>query len=224
MNIIHDPAPGAAADRIVLVMLPGAGDRAPDLVEQGFVRAVRERRLPVDAIVAEPRFDDYLEYGVARRIEQEIVGPARARGHARIWFMGISLGAMGALSHAREHGAAVEGLALLAPFLGTRGLIAEVTRAGGLRDWQPGTASPEDPERALLGWLKDYRGGNPALPRIHLGFGTEDRYAPASALLAGQLPGRQVTRIPGGHDWGTWLKLWERLLDDGLFSRNGGSV
>ncbi|HUF80250.1 MAG TPA: alpha/beta hydrolase [Burkholderiales bacterium] len=224
MNVIHDPAPGAAADRVALIMLPGAGDHGPDLVEQGFVRAVRERRLPVDAIVAEPRFDDYLEYSVAHRLEQDIVGPARARGHARIWFMGISLGAMGALSHAREHGAAIEGLVLLAPFLGTRGLIAEITRAGGLRGWQPETLPPEDPERALLEWLKAYRSGDPGQPRIHLGYGTEDRYAPASRLLAAQLPERQVTRIPGGHDWGTWLKLWERLLDDGVIPGNGACV
>lgn len=224
MNVIHDPAPGPAAERIALVMLPGAGDRAPDLVEQGFVRALRDRRLPIDVAVADARSDYYLEQSIVSRLEQDVIGPVRAQGYARIWLMGISLGGLGALSYAREHGAAVEGLVLLAPFLATRGLIAEITRAGGLRAWEPQTLAAADPERALLEWLRDYRADDPALPRIRLGYGSEDRYAPASTLLAGVLPPRQITRIPGGHDWGTWLKLWERVLDDGVFSRDGPAV
>ncbi len=217
MNVIHEAAPGGG--RVALVMLPGAGDRARDLVEQGFVRCLRERRLPVDALLVDVPFDDYLENSVAARLEQEVIAPARARG-AVVWLMGISLGCLGAMSYARERPGTIEGAMLLAPFLGTRGLIAEVTRAGGLRDWQPGAVAPEDRERRLLAWLRDYRAGDPAWPRIYLGYGTEDRYISASTLLAAQLPGRQVIAMPGGHDWGTWLKLWGRLLDEGMLENS----
>jgi len=217
MHAIHDPAP-ATGERIALVMLPGARDRAQDLVEQGFVRALRRRGLAVDAVVVDAQFDHYLERSVVARLEQDIIAPLRKSGLARIWLMGISLGSTGALSYAREHAGTVEGVILLAPFLGTRGLIAEVARAGGLRRWQPGALAPEDDERRLMGWLRQYRVGDPALPRIWLGYGTEDRYAPASVLLAQQLPERQVMTIPGGHDWPTWLKLWERWLDGDAFS------
>ena len=110
----------------------------------------------------------------------------------------------------------VEGIVLLAPFLGTRGLIAEVTRAGGLHAWQPGAGAAEDEERRFLAWLREYRAGDPAWPRVHLGYGTEDRYAPASAILAPLLPASRVVAVPGGHDWDTWLRLWDALLDRGV--------
>jgi hypothetical protein len=81
--------------------------------------------------------------------------------------------------------------------------------------------TPEDDERALLAWLKAYAFGDPALPAIHLGYGMSDRYAAASAMLAARLPAGQVVTIDGGHDWGTWLKLWQLMLDQGLFSAAG---
>jgi pimeloyl-ACP methyl ester carboxylesterase len=218
VDAIHNPAPVPTADRIALVMLPGAGDRAQDLVEQGFVRALRQRGLAVDAVVADAQFVHYLERRVVTELERDIIAPLLTRGLARIWLMGISLGGTGALSYARAHAGSIEGVILLAPFLGTRGLIAEITQAGGLLRWQPGTIAPEDDERRLLAWLRQYRAGDPALPRICLGYGTEDRYAPASLLLAQQLPERQVMAIPGGHDWLTWLNLWECWLDSDVFA------
>ncbi|HEU0225741.1 MAG TPA: alpha/beta hydrolase [Steroidobacteraceae bacterium] len=221
MDAIHDSAPGAGADRIALVMLPGARDRAQDLVAHGFVQALRTRDLAVDAVAVDARFDHYLEHSIVAQLEEDIIAPLRRKGLARIWLMGISLGSTGALSYAREHAGAVEGMILLAPFLGTRGLIAEITQAGGLRHWQPGTIAPQDDERRLLAWLRQYRAGDPALPRICLGYGTEDRYAPASLMLAQQLPERQVMTIPGGHDWPTWLKLWERWLDSDALASPG---
>lgn len=222
MRVIHSAAPVAGADRVAMVMLPGARDRAEDLIEQGFVRALHQRSPAVDAVIADAHFDHYLERSVVTQLGREVIAPLRDRGLARIWLMGISLGGMGALSYAREHSGAIEGVILLAPFLGTRGLIAEITQAGGLLRWQPGTIAPEDDERRLLAWLRQYRAGDPALPCICLGYGTEDRYAPASLLLAQQLPERQVMAIPGGHDWPTWLALWERWLDrdEWVFSRN----
>lgn len=213
MDVILDIVPGPRANRIMLVMLPGARDRPEDLVERGFVRALRDRGLPVDVAVAGAKADYYLERTVTARLAKQVVGPLRARCYRRIWFMGISLGAMGSAAYAREHAGAVEGIILIAPFLGTRGLIAEVTRAGGLERWQPGRIDPEDDERQLAVWLKAYRPDAPHLPKICLGYGTDDRFAPASAMLAQKLPAAQVVTIQGGHDWPTWTMLWERLLD-----------
>jgi hypothetical protein len=217
MNVIHDPAPAADSGGLALVMLPGAGDHAEDLVGQGFLRALRLRGPAADAWLVDIPFDHYLDGSVAARLEQEVIEPIRRRGIARIWMMGISLGAMGALSHARSSTGVIEGMVLLAPFLGTRGRIAEIAGAGGLRQWQPGAVPPEDHELQVLSWLKRYSAGDPAWPRIYLGYGTGDRYAPASALLAQVLPGAQVSSLAGGHDWATWLKLWDRFLEGGVF-------
>ncbi len=213
MNVIHDPPPVTGAVDLALVMLPGAGDQAQDLVEQGFLGALRRRAIAADAWMADVPFDQYMDGSFAARLELDVLAPIRSHGRARIWMMGISLGGMAALSAARRHPGAIEGLILLAPFLGTRGRIAEVAAAGGLRKWLPGAVAPDDDELLVLSWLRDYQSGNPALPRIHLGYGSDDRYAPASELLAQELPPAHVVSVEGEHDWATWLKLWERLLD-----------
>jgi pimeloyl-ACP methyl ester carboxylesterase len=199
-------------------MLPGAKDKPEDLIAQGFVRALRARHLPVDAIVADADMDYYIEHRVIERLSADIIAPARAAGYGRIWLMGISLGGLGCVVYAREHPGEIEGLVLLAPFLGNRGLIVDVKRAGGFAAWQPGEISADDDERRLLAWLKSYRAGDASLPRIYLGYGADDRFAPASEMLAERLPARQVISILGGHDWVTWSALWERLLDRDLFS------
>jgi pimeloyl-ACP methyl ester carboxylesterase len=212
MNVIHDPPPAAGAGDLALVMLPGAGDCAQDLVDHGFLAALRRRGIAADAWMADVPFDQYMDGSFAAQLKRDVLMPIWSPG-ARIWMMGISLGGMAALSVARKHPGAIEGLILLAPFLGTRGRIAEVAAAGGLRKWLPGTVPPDDDELQVLSWLRDYQAGDPALPRIHLGYGSEDRYAPASELLARELPAAHVASMQGEHDWETWLKLWERLLD-----------
>ena len=218
MDAIYDLAPEPGTNRIMLVMLPGAKARPQDLVQYGFVRALRERSLPIDVVAVEAHLGYYLERSLSEHLTHDIIAPARARNYQRIWLMGISLGGMGALIYAREHPADIEGVILLAPFLGARGTIAEVVRAGGLARWQPGAIKPDDDERRLLAWIKAYQPAAAALPKIYLGYGTDDRFAAASKMLAERLPAAQVVTIPGGHDWATWIHLWQHLLDQDLFS------
>jgi pimeloyl-ACP methyl ester carboxylesterase len=221
LRAIHDLAPGEHADRIMLVMLPGAGDRPEDLIEHGFLRTLRERSLPVDVAVVDAHMDYYLERSIVEHLGSDLIVPARSQRPDRLWLMGISLGGLGAVAYAHEHVGAVEGMILIAPFLGTRGLIAEVERAGGLSRWRAGNVHAHDDERALVAWLKNYRPDDPGLPKIFLGYGTEDRFLPASVMLAPRLPAERVARVGGGHNWATWLEVWKRLLDRNPFFRSG---
>ena len=198
-------------------MLPGALDSAQDLVRHGFVQAVRECNLPIDVMVADAHTEYYLQHRVVERLALDVIQPALASGYRHIWLMGISLGGLGALAYLHTHSAQVEGALLLAPFLGNRGLIAEVTRAGGLADWLPGVVEPGDDERILLAWLKGYGAGDANAPPIWLGYGHEDRFAPASELLAALLPVERIVSVAGGHDWHTWQQLWKQLLLRNLF-------
>jgi pimeloyl-ACP methyl ester carboxylesterase len=220
MNAIFDTAAGADRASVLLVMLPGAGDRPEDLIDNGFVRALRERALPVDVAVAYAGTGYYLDASIAARLSADIIAPARRRGYARIWLMGISLGGLGAVACASEYPSELEGVILLAPFLGMRGIIAEVLHAGGLHEWQSPEQRSGDLEHRLLAWLKRYRPGAGA-PEIYLGYGTDDRFAPASAMLAQQLPADRVVRIKGGHNWETWVALWGDMLDRNVFSSRG---
>ena len=218
MDVVYDLAHDTSGESLLLVMLPGARDTPQDFVAQGFVQAVRARHLPVDVALPDLHMDYYLEQKVIGRLSADVIAPARVQGYHRIWLMGISLGGLGSLVYTREHPAEIEGVILLAPFLGNRGLIAEVTAAGGLDRWQPGEIKEDDDERALVTWLKNYRADDGAQSRIYLGYGTEDRFAPASELLAARLPADQVAARPGGHDWATWNALWNELLDRDPFS------
>jgi pimeloyl-ACP methyl ester carboxylesterase len=221
MKIIRDRAPRRdGANRVLLAMLPGATDAPEDFLRHGFVRALRERRLPVDAILVDAHADYYLERSIGRRLATDVIGPARAGKYRQIWLMGISLGGMGTLVCARDHPAEIDGVILLAPYLGNRGRIAEIVRRGGFNDWQSGKIEPQDDEQTLLAWLKAYRSDDPAVPAIYLGYGTADRFFPASEMLAQRLAAERVVAMQGGHDWETWMRLWAHFLDRGLFSES----
>ena len=215
---IHDVAPGVEDERILLLMLPGAKNTPQQLVEFGFIRALRERNLPVDVLALDAHVDLYLERADIEQVLQHALEEAHQYGYRRIWLLGISLGGSGAMICATQHRAQIEGIFLLAPFLGTRGLIAEVEAAGGLHDWQAGEVASRDHERRLLEQIRCITQDESRVPPVYLGYGSEDRYRGASIMLSECLESHYVTAIPGGHDWETWLSLWNRLLDKQPFA------
>lgn len=213
VNAIYDVAPVAPGERILLLMLPGAKNTPQQLAENGFIRALRERELAVDVLVLDAHVDLYLNRLQVERLLHDTLDEARAHGYRRIWLLGISLGGTGAMLCATQRTAVIEGMFLLAPFLGTRGIIAEVEAAGGLRRWQAGEIESRDHERALLEQIRRSPLDTDEFPSIYLGYGSEDRYRGASILLSERLVQHRVTVMPGGHDWATWIALWHVLLD-----------
>src|SRR5690242_5311099 len=95
-RIYHSPR-GDGPGRALLVMLPGMGMKADDFAAHGFVSAVHARGLPLDILAAQPELDTYLEGRIDRVLHHTLIEPAMARGYARLWLVGISLGGMGAL-------------------------------------------------------------------------------------------------------------------------------
>lgn len=213
MRSLFYPARRDDSDRVLLVMLPAMGSEAEAFAAHGFVSAVQDRGWPVDVIAACPDLDIYLDGKIAQALEGNVIAPARCRGYARVWLLGISLGGVGALLYAAEFDARVEGLVLLAPFLGTPGTIAEIASAGGLREWSAASSRATSGERAVLLWLTDYIARAARWPALYLGFGQDDRFARGHRLLAQHLAPERVVTIPGGHDWDCWASLWRKLLE-----------
>jgi hypothetical protein len=89
-------------------------------------------------------------------------------------------------------------------------LTAEIAHAPGLSQWQPGELAETDEERRIWRYIKSRHADSRPL---YLGFGQRDRFAAAHELLAATLPADSVNVIPGGHDWSTWVRLWENFLD-----------
>lgn len=221
VRIIAAPCPRPVDT--LLVLLPGAGDRGDDFIDEGFVQAVRSRGIAADVAVVGATVAYYRANNVVQRLDDEVIAPARARGIRHVWLAGVSIGGLGSLIYANERRAgerseSVDGLLLVAPYLGERKIVAEVGDAGGLARWSPGAVAGDDLDRRLWQWLQtlterrdEHR--ERALPPVWLGFGVDDRFAPAHRLLAAALPADHVFTAPGGHDWPAWRIVWNDMLD-----------
>ena len=214
----------AAAHRILIVYLPGSGDRITAFEENGLLRSLREQGVPADVISVNAHVGYYIAGSVSARLEEDVMRPARAAGYRQIWFVGNSLGAYGSLTYVRDHPGVIAGLVLLGPYLGERSVFSEIERAGGLRKWDPGAVekkSKEGDERLLWRWFRD-GGQTGSLPPMYLGYGRRDRFSYGQQALASLLPAERVIVIDGGHDWPTWKKAWDQFLERDILPRSLG--
>ncbi len=191
-----------------MIWLPGAYHSAQDFLDEGFARAAAQRRVPVDLLFVDLQMQHLDDRDIFKRLHSEIVLPARDSG-AAVWLAGISLGGLIALDYASSHSTELDGLCLLAPYLGNRMLINEIAATSGLAGWEPGELAESDAERRIWRYIKT-RGD---LAKLFLGYGRDDRFSAAHDLLAATLPADWVEVVAGGHKWGTWLELWENFLD-----------
>jgi pimeloyl-ACP methyl ester carboxylesterase len=210
MRSVRVPAEAGATASMCVVWLPGAYQAAQDFLTAGFARAVESRRRALDLWFVDLELAYMTDRAALDELQSQIVRPARAAG-ASVWLGGISLGGLLALDFAASHPGELDGLCLVAPYLGSRILMAEIAAAPGLAAWQPGELAQDDDERRIWRYLKSR--GTDSRPLLYLGFGRQDRFAAAHELLAAALPPNMVDAVPGGHDWSTWLRLWENFLD-----------
>ena len=207
---------GASPSQNLIVLLPGIGDQPEAFLDEGFIQAVRERNIDADLVAVRAHWGYYEKHMVVERLHQDVILPARAKGYRHIWLIGISLGGWGSLQYVRQHANEVDGMLLLAPFLGEKKIFAEVEAAGGLDAWRPNLHDPWDDQRLVIAWLRDFKQSETPL-RFHLSYGASDRFAQPLGRYAARLLPQRVDVIPGDHDWRTWLKLWQRFLDRGEF-------
>jgi pimeloyl-ACP methyl ester carboxylesterase len=202
-----------------MVWLPGAYHGARDFSAAGFGNAVGARRLDLDLIFVDLEMTHVGDRSPLEHLRSDIVMPARAAGIS-IWLNGISLGGLFALDYAATYPGEIDGMCLLAPYLGNRILTNEIAQAPGLAAWQPGVLAQTDEERRIWTHIKSRRADSEPL---YLGFGQGDRFSAAHELLAATLPAGAVDVIPGGHDWPTWSRLWENFLDSRFILDSGAA-
>ena len=207
--------PGTAAPGgDLIVFLPGRGDRPEDFERRGLLAAARSAGVTADVLAVDAHLGYYQKRVIVERLWEDVVLPARARGYRRLWFVGISLGGLGSLLLSQHHPDAAAGIFALAPYLGEKGLAAEIESAGGLARWTG--AAGKDDFRGLWGWLRGYATGEER-PRLWLAYGEADRYAYGHRLLGAALPRDEVQTTAGGHDWTAWKRLWPEFLARGAF-------
>ncbi|HVO48151.1 MAG TPA: hypothetical protein VMT29_17655 [Steroidobacteraceae bacterium] len=209
-TILHPARLGYTAQMRIL-LLPPAYAGPEDLVAAGFVTDVRERQMDVDLVLAEPNLQHLTDRTLLRRLRHELVMPARAVGCDSVWICGISLGGFMGLAYAERFMGEVDGLCLIAPYLGNHMVTGEIRRANGVDDWQPGDLAQDDDERRVWRYIKAQR--TRPVP-MYLGFGSEDRFVDSHRMMAAALSPERVHTVPGGHDWPVWRQLWQRFLDE----------
>jgi pimeloyl-ACP methyl ester carboxylesterase len=211
MRTILEPAQTGAMAPTRVVLLPAAYTTPDDFLREGFVKAARDRVLPIDLIFVELKLQHLTDRTILRRLRHEVVLPARALGCGSIWLGGISLGGFVALAYAERYPQEIDGLCLFAPYLGNHIVTGEIERANGVHQWTPpGELADDDDERKIWRFIKEHR----ARPSpLHLGFGRDDRFADSHRMMASALAPECVDVAPGGHEWPVWRQLWENFLD-----------
>jgi pimeloyl-ACP methyl ester carboxylesterase len=210
MRAHMEPAREGAVAATQAVLLPAAYAGPDDFLRAGFASATRERALSLDLAFVELNLTHLTDRTVLRRLRHEIVLPARALGCRTIWLCGISLGGFIALAYAQRYPGEIDGLCVLAPYLGNRIVTGEIASAGGVASWEPGELAADDDERRIWSFIKAHRSYPVSL---HLGFGNQDRFATSHRMMAAALQPEMVDMQPGGHDWPVWRQLWENFLD-----------
>lgn len=204
-TLVHDGPPGAP--RRAIAMLNGSYSEPHDLVREGFFAEADAHAFASEVIAAELRASWFADGTIVDRIREHVVIPAQARGHARVWLGGISLGALTALAYAARREQDIEGLVLLSPYPGARDVLREIDAAGGLARWQPTIPDEGDFEREAWQWLAA-RGR--AIP-VHCWFGRDDRFAEGQRRMAAAVDPACAHERDGGHDWPAWRAFWREF-------------
>jgi len=221
IETIEYDAENVNGPRMLFVFLPGRGDSVTVFQKEGLIKAVRERGLPVDVIAVNAHVGYYLNGTVFTRLREDVIKPSRSRAYNQIWLIGNSLGGYGSLTYAREHSDEITGVVLLGPFLGSQSVIHDILEAGGLEKWKPGEIklnTEEQWDNHLWMWVKDCLQQKRCFRNVYMGYGRDDRFSDAQALLASSLPSDHVIVIEGGHNWRTWKKLWLMFLGEKIFT------
>ncbi|PRP90155.1 Alpha/beta hydrolase family protein [Enhygromyxa salina] len=201
--------------RALVIMLPGAGDRVGTYDKHGFVQTMRDSGMDVDMLEVDAHIGYYRSRTLLERLEHDVLAPNRDR-YEEIWLVGISMGGLGALLTTWTYPEEVDGLILMAPYLGRRKILGEIERAGGLAAWQP-PAEIDDARWDIEIWrmlqqISAQQGAGET--ELYLMYGEDDFGARAHRILAGGLPVSHVKTAPGGHAWGTWTTLWNALMSE----------
>lgn len=223
MRQLTDHITGQQRPDTLLVLLPPAEAVIEDFRSQGFIAAVRERRLAVDVRLAELTYRHVMAKTVTETLHSDVVQPALASGYRNIWLVGISLGAYNALHYAAERARFLAGVYLIAPYPGTSDVLSEISASGGASAWCEASPLKRCDERAWWHWLygnarRDREGNVADCVPVFMGTGNEDRFVRGQRMLADLLPPERVHYVPGSHAWPTWQRLWSDWLDHAPFA------
>lgn len=216
------PAP-AGSNQVLVIVLPGRGDDLAQLRRSGIAAAIQQAWPEADVLLTEVSLPYYAQGRMPERFHEEIVLPARQRGYRQVWLAGASIGGTGVLLYDRRYPGEMDGLVLLAPFLGDRVLLKDIAAAGGLTTWEPGptpsVVTTNNYQRELWRYLKGWNEARQARGQsAWLVYGDQDPLRAALPALKPLFPTDHVLIRPGGHAWAVWApaagEIFRKIASD----------
>ena len=188
----------------LVVLLHGRGGEADNFVRYGTVDQIRACRPDANILGVDSHFGYYYERVIEQRLREDIIAPARANGNGQVWIAGVSVGGFGGLVYRQKNPADIEGVLMMAPFLGDWDDL-EVYLDGS--DAERQKLDPDFVEiwNAIETMPVDR-------PSLTLAYGESDGFNNQHRWLASLLDEQRVVSAPGGHNWKTWQPLWPELL------------
>jgi hypothetical protein len=202
------------ATRLVVV-LPGRADDLDALRSSGMADAIQSAWPDADVTYAAMTIDFYMQGDAPKRLHEEVIAPARARGYRAIWLAGASMGGMGTLLYDAQYPRDLDGLVLLAPYLGDEALLTQIDGAGGIAHWNPGPPqafSTQSWQRELWRHIQALSRDPRRASHVWLAYGNDDRLREAMPLLTPALPRDHVLVREGGHAWRVWAPATRDIL------------
>lgn len=192
----------------LILLLPGKGDNPNSFIENQWLETLQQENIDADIIIADAHLGYYLNDSTTLRLRQDILTDLIVKRYSQIWIAGVSMGALGALQFSLDYPCMIDGLILIAPYLGPETLIKQIIGQGGIDGWRP--SNSPDPFVKLWSGVKDK---SVVRPDMYLGYGQKDRYVLGHHLFAKEVDVLKTIISDGGHDWETWNKLWSLLLE-----------
>ena len=203
------PAPQAVSKPSTLVVvLPGRGDDLNGLRRARIAEAIHAAWPDADVMLTGLALSYYMTQSAEPRLHAEVIEPARARGYSSIWLVGASLGGMGAILYDRAYPGTIDGMVLLAPYLGDKEILRSIDAAGGVATWQPpamrSTIDRDNFQIELWRHLKSWDTQPSKARNVWLAYGDRDGFRKSMPLLIPLLRPEQVSVRDGGHAWTVW--------------------
>ncbi len=201
----------------LLVMFPGINSPGSDFVQHGFVQMFQDKYPDVDITLVDTRFAYIEDDNIAERIQNEIILPARREGYKKIWFTGVSLGGLSAIKYNKSFAGNINGMVLIAPYLGSQYEIEGLLTDGTPYVWSELNNNSSDKTIRLWQYLLNETQSKNGKENLFLAYGNSDRFSDMHRFLASLLDKNNVFIEKGGHNWTVWKKLWQTMLDKKIF-------
>jgi len=193
----------------LLILLPGMGDSTEHYDKHRFPQTLQQLHSNWDVLVLDAHFGYYRDRVLIDAVKQDILPIIDRKTYKKIVVGGISMGGYGAMLLQYALAERVDGVILIAAYLGEKDLLEQATQQP-ISKWQA-TANQDREQQALAYWYRQNKS------KSLLAFGTADQFAKNMTWLGEETQEGNKYQREGGHKWTTWKLLWQEMVQHPTF-------